>query len=140
MNKGKRTKMTDKVIDKLIELISKGIDTRSACDIVCIGESTWYDYAKKHPEVLERLEEAKSNRIAYLMSKIEDLADNKNLGALKYIISRTKPEYSEKQQVNVTGENYNYNYNVRDPKGNVIQGINWDNVLESDKDKEELEN
>jgi len=137
-----KPRLTPQRIDKIAELYARGLDTRTIADLAGIGQSTLYDWINRYPELREAIEERKSGSINMLMGKMEELADAKNIGAVKYLLARNRSEYSEKQQINVTAENYNYNYKVKDPNGKVIDGINWGSVLLPEgksSDHEELE-
>ena len=107
MNKrGRPNKITEDIVHKLEEAFLKGLSDREACIYASIAPSTFYDYCSKHKDFSERKELLKENlKMKAKINLAESIEDGNITQSIWYLERKCKDEFSQKQEVELSGNN-----------------------------------
>lgn len=72
---GRPTKYTDEVIDQVCAALADGMPIKGACVMAQIGVSTLNDWREKHPEIEERMSEARERARQTALHRIKSAGD-----------------------------------------------------------------
>lgn len=104
---GRPTKYDEEIARKLESAFQAGVTDETACEYVGIDKQTLYNWYKKHPKFLDRIQRAKRYlRIAAGLNIQEDIAKNKSIGTSKWWLEKKHPdEFHPGGNVNVNVDN-----------------------------------
>lgn len=111
-NKGGRpTKMTDQVIQLLVEAFSFGCSDREACVYAGIVPSTLYKYCDENPEFSERKEALKDKPVMKAKRIINQSLDEGDLNTANRVVDRKE---GKKVDVTTNGQSMNWTVEIVD--------------------------
>ncbi|MDD2496476.1 MAG: helix-turn-helix domain containing protein [Tissierellia bacterium] len=90
-------KYSEELLNKICDLIKKGLSNKDAAICMGISESTFYQWQIEKPEFSESLKKAEMERKLFLITKIFD-ASNKSWQAAAWYLERTYPDEFGKQE------------------------------------------
>lgn len=106
--KGRPSKYSHEVVNRLTQAIALGCTYALACDIAGISEDTFARWRLTKPEFADAIAKARGERALRSMMRIEKSADAGNWHADKWILERLYPEdYGRTIQdinANISGE------------------------------------
>jgi hypothetical protein len=82
---GRPSKYNEKTIERLLAGLADGLPIRSACIIAGIGVSTLSDWRDKHPELDERLAEAREKARLKMLQRIKRAAEDDWRAAAEFL-------------------------------------------------------
>lgn len=90
-------KYSEELLNKICDLIKKGLSNKDAVICMGISESTFYQWQIEKPEFSESLKKAEMERKLFLITKIFD-ASNKSWQAAAWYLERTCPDEFGRQE------------------------------------------
>ena len=82
---GRPTKYEPETVERLLAGLADGLPIKSACIIAGIGVSTLSDWRDKHPELDERLAEAREKARLKMLQRIKRAAENDWRAAAEFL-------------------------------------------------------
>lgn len=97
---GRKTVMTEDLINKLEEVFAIGGTDAEACFYAGISHQTLYDYQNKHPEFIERKEALKEKPILKARKTVVESLENPDY-AFKYLEKKRKDEFGNNASIEI---------------------------------------
>lgn len=98
--------MTPKTIEKLSEAFKLGCTNREACFYADIGESTYYDFLKEHPEYSDKFNMYKDYEKIQARLVVHKALEKGDRDMAKWYLERkAKDEFSTKQEIDTNVNN-----------------------------------
>lgn len=98
-NRGRPTKITASVLNKLEDFFLRGLSDREACLLADISPQTLYNYCYKHPEFLERKEILKQRVKIRAKLNISNAIEKGDIDISKWYLERRDEDFKAKQAV-----------------------------------------
>lgn len=98
---GRPSEMTPETVNKLEEVFALDGTVEEACFYANISRTTYYNWIKEHPELLDRFDALRQRPFLKARQTIVKNIDNPQY-AFENMKRKTKGEYSEKQEVDNT--------------------------------------
>lgn len=101
MAKGqKKQKQTPEVISKLEQAFAIGSSTREACFFAGISESTYYQWCKDNPSLMERMKLLKQKPVLKSRQVVMTALNNNDVATARWYLERKcKDEFSQRSEV-----------------------------------------
>lgn len=101
---GAPTKYSPEIVQKLIAAIQRDFTVEEACHYAGISTSTYYNWLENYPELLDKIDYAKT--YLFRISKeliVDDIVTNKDANRAAWFLTKRHADYNPKQRVEVNG-------------------------------------
>ena len=99
-NRGRPTKMTNQLVNKMEYGFMKGLNDTECCIYAGISRQTFYEYCAKNPDFVDKKELLKSNPSTKAKLNIVEAIENGDADLSRWWLERrNKDEFSLKQEV-----------------------------------------
>lgn len=118
--KGRPSKITPELTERVCELIEKGLPYTLVCEAVGINESTFYDWIKKgeigkkgYTDFSERVSKSKANYALICLERVNKYADNGSAFCATWLLERRFPnEFGRRESIDIKSKNRNESVNI----------------------------
>jgi hypothetical protein len=136
---GRPTVMTPAIVNKLEEAFAQGFSVANACIWADISKQTYYDYAEKHPDFIDRNKELQQKPLIKSILVINKAIQNNDVGTAKWYAERkAKDEFSLRQELTgKDGEVFELALKFGEPidnKDKVDPSETGDNIVDDEQD------